>query len=410
MAGPMGGAALHRRSMSLARTYDLKPGEAAKRIEIRLEGTRLTQHRLGHDDEWTESEGTFSNHLEAREAFDQLVFVYGKKGQLVAQEDDAGPAQLSVSGAAGHSEVVADWLLEEGPRLLGEELFSLYRSGGLPLAFEGQRLVEATISNVSVPTAQRLASRHVHHPHFLMEALLRQPVAQTIERLRFVELDRADAERAVPGELAAAVRAAVRSPVGPALRVLEAGDFDRMGEGKPLLKEVARCGRLQALRLVFQKGFSWAPIASDALERLEVGVFSARAQLVPIESAAFPRLHTLAVGVTRAANLLPALAPLVETERFPALKRLAIHVRRTGEFTVDGAEAIRADSEGAFARLVTSSLFPTLESFAFEGPLHASTVSRHRAALSGLSKLRLYVLGGDPDALRLELPRLQLSR
>lgn len=390
--------------MATSRLYELDQG--ATRLEISLDGVRVTQRRRSGDDEaWSSNTTAFTSHLEAREAFEQLAFVYGKRGRLLASEAESGAAQLEVEGdTRGAAEVIADWLLEEGPRLLGRELFELYRAGGLPLGFDGRTLVAATLANVSMPTAGRLASRFVHHPHFLMDALLARPISSTLTRLRFVERSREHDDepgRMMPGELAAAVRAALRSPVGPRLEVLDAGDFEQPGEGKPQLKPIARCPALRELKLVFERGFSWESVATERLERLELGYFSTRTPLRPLFDATFPALETLSLGITRRAPVLDQISRLIDAARFPKLRRLAVHHKMLDGESDELAEGARA----LLTAIVEPTRFPHLRELTLGFFLDAGALLPLVPRLQRFERLTLDLFG-DVEALRAELPAL----
>jgi DNA-binding TFAR19-related protein (PDSD5 family) len=378
--------------MASRRLYEFAPGAGIRRIEVRLETTRLTQRRQGPNDEWEDSTTDFSNHAEARASFEQICSVYERRGRLLDSVDDQGAAQLKVADTGpGAVEVVDDWLLEEGPRLLGDELFELYRAGGLPLGFEGRTLVAATVANVAVPTSSRL----VYHPHFLMAGVLARPIAKTLKRLCFVERERQHDDepgRSVPGELAAAVRTALRSEVGPLLEAIEAGSFEQPGEGKPRLSELSRCTGLRALRMVFERGFAWKGVETAMLERLEVGNLSAGAQLAPFEDLTFPVLETLGVAVSATSNLLPEVPAMLTRDRFPALRRLELVLARATDGAIDPepAEAdLETQAQGTLRALLQHPLLERLTALRLAMPLALEDVDAHRSRLARLERLEL---------------------
>ena len=399
----------------LIRRFSLRPGTGPAIVELRLDGTTVTQRtQATGTDPFSDNETVFTSAFEAREAFDRLVGIYSRKGQLLSAEGDANaPLRvLQVSSAvAGAHVVVDDWLLEEGPALLGE-LYELFTLGALPLEFDGKRLTGATLASFSTPSRARYAEggRAVHQLHFVLEQLLRLPLSHSLRRLTLVErpLDtNPDDLRFVPMAMALAVRAAARAPVATSLTHLEAGSFERPGEGKPDLKPaLGRLPALTELQLVFSQGLLWSALKSP-LRRLAVGWLSSTGQLAPLFSSVLPGLEQLSVGLKRGANLDPrALDPVLRGEVFPGLQHLALEWEPLDVWAVHELhERIGDDVEyqAAEAALETlaSGLLPRLQTLHLGAPLAAAALVERAAALRRLTRLEVRL-----DDLR-DLARLQ---
>ena len=87
---------------------------------------------------------------EAREALERMCTIYARRGTLVASAGETtAPARLLRAGSTPEElAVIDDWVQEHGRTLLGERLFQLFELGGLPLEFEANAVVAATVANL----------------------------------------------------------------------------------------------------------------------------------------------------------------------------------------------------------------------------------------------------------------------
>lgn len=400
--------------MALERTFEF--GEDAggpSRVELTLDGTAFTQRLLARDGTWSTQRSRFDTVAEAREALERMCTIYARRGTLVASAGETtAPARILHGGATPEAAaVIDDWVQEQGRTLLGDRLFQLFELGGLPLEFEANAIVAATVANLTTPAKSLRHTRDVYQAPHTLEDLLARPLAHRLRSLTLLEREPGELEPGVgfmPNALGLAVGIAARAPAAATLERLDCASFDRPAEGRlDLGEQLSAFPSLKALRAVFSQGVR-VP-SSEALTRLEVGWLSAATQVRELIDGPWPNLQQLGLGIRSKVRLSrPMRERLLDRERLPRLTTLAFHAE-PNDFSLEQDPAVATQEREVFDALLEGGLLPALKVLHWGPGLHAGDVHANAQAFAHLDSFELLLTDGDEaEGVEQVLPRARV--
>ena len=382
--------------MALERAFEFRDQDGPTRVELVLDGTAFTQRMLSPDGTWSSRGSDFDTVAEAREALERMCTIYAKRGTLVASAGETtAPARLLRAGSTPEElAVIDDWVQEQGRTLLGERLFQLFELGGLPLEFEANAVVAATVANLTTPARSVRHTRDVYQAPHTLDDLLSRPLAQRLRALTLCEREPGELEPGVafmPSALGTAVGIAARAPAAATLEQLDVGAFSRPAEGRLDLRGLLSAfPSLKGLKAVFRQGVRVS--SNDALTRLEVGWLSAVSQVRELIENPWPNLRHLGVRCRSKVQFTrPMRERLLDRERLPRLTSLAFY-----NAPYDGDDKQNpAQEEALFDALLSGGLLPALKTLHWGPALHAGQVHANAAAFSHLESFELYLTDRD---------------